>query len=71
MKSTIYWHDISMKLAFPSHDVAVGDTLQEAIDECKKIAEKVTGHYIDIKLDSFDKANEEFEKLSKMGIKIL
>ena len=51
--------------------VAVGDTLQEAIDECKKIAEKVTGHYIDIKLDSFDKANEEFEKLSKMGIKIL
>lgn len=51
--------------------VATGDTLEEAIAEAKKIAETVEGHYIEVKIDSFDKAQEEFKKLSDIGIKIL
>ena len=51
--------------------VATGDTLKEAIDKAKEIAESVEGHYIECKLDSFDKAQEEFDKLAQMGIKIL
>lgn len=51
--------------------VATGDTLKEAIEKAKEIAETIEGHYIEIKLDSFDKAQEEFDKLSDMGINIL
>jgi hypothetical protein len=51
--------------------VASGDTLKEAIDKVHEIAETVEGHYIEIKLDSLDKAQEEFDKLEAMGIKIL
>lgn len=51
--------------------VAVGDTLGEAIEMAKKIADTVEGHYIEIKTDSFDRAQEEFDKLSEMGINIL
>lgn len=51
--------------------VACGDTLQEAIDKAKEIASTVEGHYIEIKLDSFDRAQEEFDKLEDMGVKIL
>lgn len=51
--------------------VALGNTLKEAIELAKEIASTVEGHYIDIKLDSFDKAQEEFDKLEEMGIKIL
>lgn len=51
--------------------VACGDTLKEAIELAKEIASTVEGHYIDIKLDSFDKAQEEFDKLEEMGIKII
>lgn len=51
--------------------VAVGDTLKEAIEECKKIAETISGHYVEIKIDSFDKAQEEFDKLELMGVRII
>lgn len=51
--------------------VAVGDTLKEAIEECKKIAETISGHYIEVKTESFDRALEEFKKLESFGIKIL
>lgn len=51
--------------------VGLGHTLQEAIDMAKKIADTIEGHYIEIKLDSFDRAQEEFDKLEEMGVKIL
>jgi len=51
--------------------VTTGNTLKEAIDEMHKIAETVEGHYIEIKLDSLDKAQEEFDKLKEMNIDIL
>jgi phosphoribosylamine-glycine ligase len=51
--------------------VALGDTLEEAISEAKKIAETIHAHYLDIKLDSFDKAQEEFDKLKDIGIDIM
>ena len=51
--------------------VAEDDTLEGAIAQAMKIAETVQGYYIDIKTDSFEKAKEEFDKLEKMGIKIL
>jgi len=51
--------------------VATGDTLEEAIELAKKIAATVEGHEVEIRTESFDKAQEEFNKLAKMGIKIL
>lgn len=51
--------------------VATGNTLKEAIDEAKKIADTIEGHYIEIKLESFDKAQEEFDKLEAMNIKLM
>ena len=51
--------------------VTTGNTLKEAVEKAHEIAETVEGHYIDIKLDSLDKAQEEFDKLEEMGIKIL
>jgi len=51
--------------------VTEGNTLEEAIKEATLIAEQIEGYYIDIKTDSFNHALEEFEKLEKMGIKIL
>lgn len=51
--------------------VATGNTLKEAIEHATKIAETIEGHYIEIKTDSFEKAQEEFDKLEEMGIRIL
>ena len=51
--------------------VAGGDTLEEAIEKVKEIAESIEGHYIDIKLESIDKAISEFKKLEEYGVKIL
>lgn len=48
--------------------VAVGDTMQEAIDLCKEIAEKIDGCYIDKNPGALDDANAEIEKLSEFGI---
>lgn len=51
--------------------VAEGKTLDEAVDKVKEIAEQVTGYYIEAKVESIDKALEEFEKLEEYGVKIL
>ena len=51
--------------------VAEGNTLQEAIDKVKEIAETVKGYYIEVKLESIDKAIDEFKKLEEFGIKIM
>lgn len=51
--------------------VAEGDTMDEAVENVKKIAESITGHYIEIKIESIDKALSQFEELEKMGVKII
>jgi len=51
--------------------VAEDNTLEGAIEKVMEISEQVKGYYIDIKTESFNQAKEEFEKLEKMGIKIL
>lgn len=51
--------------------VAEADTLQNAIDMVKEIADTVKGYYIDIKIESIDKAIDEFKKLEEYGVKIL
>ena len=45
--------------------VAEGDTPEEAIDKIKEIAETVKGYYIEVKLDSIDKALEEAAKVEE------
>lgn len=51
--------------------VATGNTLEEAIEKVKKIADTVKGYYLEIKIDAIDKGNEEFAKLESFGVKIL
>ena len=43
--------------------VALGQTMNEAIDNCKKIASEVQGYYIDLYPDSLDEAKDVFEEL--------
>lgn len=50
--------------------VALGDTMEEAIKECKRLAEKVEGHYVDVIPGCLDQAEGEFEKLKEFGIKV-
>lgn len=50
--------------------VATGDTREEAIKKVKEVAEQVQGYDIEICEDALDKAQEEIDKLAKMGIKI-
>jgi phosphoribosylamine-glycine ligase len=51
--------------------VGEGDTMEEAIEQVKKIAETIKGHYIEIKIDSIDVALKQFEELENYGVKIL
>lgn len=48
--------------------VATGNTMKEAVEECKRIAELVEGHWVEVKPDSLSKANEQIEKLEEYGI---
>jgi hypothetical protein len=50
--------------------VATGDTMEDAIKECREIADKVEGHYIEVISGSLDEASEEFAKLRKFGIDV-
>ena len=50
--------------------VATGDSMQAAIDEVRRLAAKVEGHYIETVPDSLDEAKDQFDKLRAFGIKI-
>ncbi len=50
--------------------VGWGNTLEEAVNMVKKIAETVKGFYVEVKVDAFDRANEEIEKMEEFGFKI-
>jgi phosphoribosylamine-glycine ligase len=51
--------------------VAEGDTLDECVEQIKKIANTIEAHGIEVEMDSIDTALEEFDKLEKLGVKIL
>jgi len=48
-----------------------GATMEEAIDQCKEIAGKVSGYGICIPTEAFDDAKEEIEKSKAMGVSVL
>ena len=48
--------------------VAVGPTLEEAVETCKEYSKHVKGYFIDMFADSLDEAQDEIEKLKKFGI---
>lgn len=49
--------------------IGLGDTLEEAAQECRKNAEGVGGYSIKIKLDSLPEGLKEIEKMEEYGIK--
>lgn len=50
--------------------IGLGDTLDGAIEHMKENAEQIKGYYVEIKLDSIEKALEERDKAEKLGIEI-
>jgi hypothetical protein len=48
--------------------VALGDTMQEAIDSCKELAAQVEGYFVSNYAEGLDAAQGEFDKLSEFGI---
>jgi len=48
--------------------VAVGDTLEEAVEQIREIAGSIRGHQIEIPLHAFDSAHEEMEKAAKFKL---
>jgi hypothetical protein len=48
--------------------VGLGNTMQEAIDDAKKIAATVEGDGISVNGDALDQAQEQFDKLKEYGI---
>ena len=50
--------------------IGMGKTLDEAFEQAKDIASKISAYDIDIKIGSIEKAYEEMEKLRTFGIKL-
>jgi hypothetical protein len=50
--------------------VATGDTMEAAIAEVTRLAEKVKGFYVDVHPEALEAATEQFEKLKEFGIKV-
>lgn len=50
--------------------VALGKTLEEASDLCKKRAEQITGDQIHVKVEEIGGVIDEFESLAKQGVDI-
>lgn len=51
--------------------VVEADTLNDAIDQLKTIAESISGFYLEVKVDSIDVALKQFKELEQFGVKIL
>ena len=47
--------------------VGLGDTLDEAITNCKEVADAIEGNGLSIRQDSFDTAEEEFSKFDALN----
>ena len=57
--------------SYPSSDigaiVGLGNTLEEAIKQCRDIAESIEGNGIHIRVDTLDEAQEEFDKFEALN----
>lgn len=47
--------------------IGLGDTLEEAVKECLKVADSVEGNEIKMRKDTLDDAQEELDKFKKIG----
>jgi hypothetical protein len=50
--------------------VAVGDTMDAAIKEVKKLAEQVRGYYVEIPVECFDDGQKELKTLKEFGLSL-
>lgn len=50
--------------------IGCGNTLQQAIDQAKKVAKEIKGYTLEINGSALDDAAEEIKKLSKLGISL-
>lgn len=48
--------------------VGLGDTVKEAIQDCKDVAEQVSGYKVEVRTEGLEKAVDEIEKGEKMGV---
>jgi hypothetical protein len=48
--------------------VALGDSLEDAIENCQEVGRKVEGHYLEVYSNAFDSAQEQIDKLKEYGI---
>ena len=51
--------------------IGLGDSIEEAVDQCKENAKDLQGYYLDVFEDSLEEAQAEIDKLKEMGIDIL
>jgi hypothetical protein len=47
--------------------VGLGNTLEEAIKQCRDVAESIEGNGIHIRVDTLDTAQEEFDKFESLN----
>lgn len=68
-----YYYAVPQSVGLPEIGAVVGegDTMEEAIANVKKVAESITGHYIEIKVEAIDTALAQFEELEKFDVKII
>lgn len=50
--------------------IGFGDTMEQAIDMVKEVAENVKGYYVEVKTEALDRAQDEIDKGEEYGIKI-
>lgn len=50
--------------------IGFGDSLEAAVDMVREVAEGVKGYYVEIKLDAFERADEEIAKGEEYGIRM-
>lgn len=50
--------------------IGFGDTMEAAIDMVKEISDQVKGYYVEIKVEAFERAQEEIAKGEEYGIKL-
>lgn len=68
-----FYYAVPQQVGLPEIGAVVteADSIEEAVEMARVIADSIKGHYIEVKLDSIDVALEQFKKLEEFGVKIL
>jgi hypothetical protein len=66
------WYVIPQAVGLPEIGAVIGygSSLKEAIAMVTKIADQIRGYYVEVKTDSFDKADEEIAMMDKLGLNV-